>query len=66
MVTATSLPSRSTTLSIGLGGHHTPPDASVAATLDNSSAFNWNGPRVNDPMFCRLMKSARLSLLFGS
>ncbi len=63
---ATSLPSRSMSLSIGLGGHHTPPEARVAATFDSSKALSSNGPRVNDPMFWRLMKSARLSLLSGS
>ena len=66
VVTDTSLPLRSKTLSIGLGGHHMPPDASVAATFDSSSAFTSIGPSVNEPMFCRLTKSARLSLLSGS
>ncbi|CNV68969.1 Uncharacterised protein [Mycobacterium tuberculosis] len=65
VVTATSLPLRSMSWSIGLGGHHTPPDANVAATLDSSSAFNSMGPRVNEPRFCRLTKSAKLSLLSG-
>ncbi len=63
--TATSRPFRSKILSTGLGGHHMPPDAKVAATLDNSSAFSSNGPRVNEPRFWRLTKSARLSLLLG-
>ncbi len=66
VVTETSLPCRSYTLSTGLGGHQVPPEASVAATFDSSRALTSNGPRVNEPMFCRLMKSARLSLLFGS
>ena len=34
---AISWPVRSMTLSIGDGGHHMPPEANVAATLDNSS-----------------------------
>ena len=66
VATDTWLPLRSISLSMGFGGHHVPPEASVAATFDNSSAFSSNGPSVNDPMFCRLMKSARLSLLSGS
>ena len=66
VVTETSLPVRSKTLSIGLGGHHVPPEASVAATLDSSSGFTSMGPSVNEPRFCRLTKSARLSLLSGS
>ena len=65
VVTATSLPLRSISLSIGFGGHHAPPEARVAATLDSSSAFSSIGPSVNEPMFCRLTKSARLSLLSG-
>ncbi len=51
MVNDTSLPWRSKILSIGFGGHHVPPEASVAATLESSSALSWNGPRVNEPMF---------------
>ena len=66
VVTDTSLPCRSKTLSIGLGGHHTPPEDRVAATLDNSSALTWIGPSVNEPRFCRLTNSARLSLFSGS
>ena len=34
---------------IGLGGHHMPCDASVAATLDNSRGLTALGPNVNDP-----------------
>ncbi len=52
---ATSLPLRSMTFSMGLGGHHIPPEARVAATLDSSSALTSNGPSVNEPMFSRLM-----------
>ena len=38
---AISWPFQSYTLSIGLGGHHyMPPDASVAATFDNSKALS--------------------------
>src|ERR1700742_834502 len=66
VVTDTWLPLRSISLSIGLGGHHMPPDDSVAGTLAGASAFSANGPSVNEPRFCRLMKSARLSLLSGS
>src|ERR1700689_5627157 len=66
VVTATGLPLRSISLSIGLAGHQVPPEDSVAATFDSSSAFSSNAPSVNEPMFCRLMKSARLSLLSGS
>ena len=51
VVTAISLPLRSKILSIGLGGHHMPPEASVAATLASSSGLTSNGPSVNDPMF---------------
>src|SRR6476659_956526 len=66
VVAASLKQKRSKTLSIGLGGHQVPPDASVAATFDNSSALTSIGPSVNEPRFCRLMKSARLSLLCGS
>ncbi|CAM3643787.1 hypothetical protein MYFR107205_20695 [Mycolicibacterium frederiksbergense] len=66
VVTATSVPLRSKTLSIGFGGHQVPPEAIVAATLDSSSPLTSMGPRVNEPRFCRFTKSARLSLLSGS
>ncbi len=66
VVTDTSSPLRSSTWAIGFGGHQVPPEASVAATFDSSSAFTSIGPSVNDPRFCRLTKSARLSLLSGS
>ena len=53
--TSICLPRRSKTLSMGVGGHHMPPEASVAATFDNSNALTSNGPRVNDPMLDFLM-----------
>ena len=52
--TEISLPRRSSTFSIGVAGHHIPPEARVAATFDSSSAFTSNGPRVKEPMFSRL------------
>jgi len=52
--TLISLPLRSSTFSIGVGGHHMPPDARVAPTLDSSNALSSNGPSVNEPMFSRL------------
>src|ERR1700689_2044585 len=66
VVTDTWLPLRSISLSMGLAGHQVPPGDSVAAPCDSPSALSPNGPRGNEPMFCRLMKSARLSLLSGS
>ena len=52
--TLISLPLRSSTFSIGVGGHHIPPDARVAPTFDNSSALTSNGPSVKEPIFSRL------------
>ena len=66
VVTATSSPCRSNTAWMGLGGHHMPPDANVAATLDSSNGLTSMGPSVNEPRFWRLTNSARLSLLSGS
>ena len=40
MVYVTSSPWRSKILSTGVGGHHIPPEASVAATFDSSSALS--------------------------
>src|ERR1043165_8895046 len=47
---ATDLPSRSTTWSIGLGGHHRPSLTSVAPTLDSSSTLVTVTPSVNEPI----------------
>ena len=52
--TSISLPRRSNTFSMGVGGHHMPPEASVAATFDSSRALTSNGPSVKEPMFPRL------------
>ena len=52
---STGFPVRSVIDSMGLGGHHTPPDARVAPTLDSSSALTAVGPRVNDPRLFFLM-----------
>ena len=52
--TSTSLPLRSSTASMGVGGHHMPPEANVAATFDNSRALTSKGPRVKEPIFSRL------------
>jgi hypothetical protein len=48
----------SVTESIGEGGHHFPPDASVAPTFDSSSTLVGDTPRVNDACFCALVTSA--------
>src|ERR1700712_1835 len=44
----TTLPLRSTTLLIGVGGHQTPSEATVAPTLANSSGLTGVTPSVND------------------
>src|SRR5690625_1982030 len=49
-LSSTGFPVRSVIDSMGLAGHHTPPEARVAPTLDSSSEFRAVGPRVNDPM----------------
>src|SRR3546814_6306201 len=45
---------------MGLGGHHCPGEARVAATLESSSGLIQVGPRVNEPRFCSFWKSAML------
>ena len=47
----TCWPCSSSTSLIGFGSHQRPPDASVAPTLDSSSALTGSGPSVNAPMF---------------
>src|SRR3954451_24666685 len=44
----TTLPFRSTTLLIGVGGHHTPSEASVAPTFASSNGLTGVTPRVNE------------------
>src|SRR5699024_9941932 len=55
---STGLPVRSVMDSMGLGGHHTPPEAMVAPTLDSSIGLTEVGPRVNDPRLFFLMNPA--------
>ena len=55
---ATGWPAWSVTESIGLGGHHMPPLASVAPTLASSSTLVGLTPRVNEACFCSLVISA--------
>ena len=43
------LPSRSLISAMGFGSHHMPSDASVAPTLDSSSALTGVGPSTKDP-----------------
>src|SRR4029453_16730524 len=51
-VTCTGWPFASVTDSIGEGGHHVPPEASVAPTFDSSSTLVGDPPRVNEACFC--------------
>jgi hypothetical protein len=48
----------SVTCSIGLGGHHFPPDARVAPTLESSSTLVGDTPRVKEACFWALVTSA--------
>jgi len=58
--TLTGLPLASVIESMGVGGHHMPPEDRVAATLDSSTGSTASGPRVNEARFCFLNFSAML------
>ena len=47
-LSTTGAPVESVTPSIGVGGHHVPPEASVAPTLESSSGFTGVTPRVKE------------------
>ena len=70
--TGTPLPLRSSTLPIGVGGHHLPPLTMVAATFASSRVDTGAGDSVNDalPPFCLKNSVCEirfcLSLAFGS
>ena len=63
---STGAPVEVVTASIGLGGHHMPPEASVAPTLASSTMLTRFTPRVNDAEFSALTLSATLRSGFSS